>query len=172
MRCARSGRPSMTSSGASRSDRGGHSTCRRPDATAADPPRQASRPQEWGVVRSGRQALPAATFRDFVEGPVRGAPVTASKNCGASPANVTKTVLPSGENPYAGSVGVLVEPTTDEDARATGVGRGDHGLPHRPGRRCGSGGPGSRRASAADPLRRTLTGRTSTRDRHLVAMSS
>ena len=85
--CARSGRPIMAIP---------------PSVTTADPPRQASRPQEWAWSGQGARRCQLQHSSDVVQGPMRGAPVAASKNCGASPANVTKTVLPSGENPYAG----------------------------------------------------------------------
>ena len=45
-----------------------------PSATTADPPRQASRPQKWGVVRSGRPALPAAAFLRRCRGTAAGRP--------------------------------------------------------------------------------------------------
>ena len=86
---------------------------RRLDATTADPPRQAGRPQEWGVVRSGRQALPAATVRAASSDRRGTAPVTASKNCGTSPCGRHEHGLAVRRESIPQSFGVLVERTTD-----------------------------------------------------------
>jgi glycosyltransferase involved in cell wall biosynthesis len=47
-------------------------------------------------------------LESLVNGPARTAPVTASKNCGVAPSAVTKTVLPSGENPKSASSVLLL----------------------------------------------------------------